>query len=85
MRQHLNKLEFHSLTHSQTNKQTLSFVQNRLGQDQSGKVRKGQDRSGQRFLGILRDFRGFQYLADFEGFQGILRNFKGFKGILRDF
>ena len=26
MRQHLNKLEFHSLTHSQIDRHTLSFV-----------------------------------------------------------
>ena len=34
-------------TDLQTNKQTLSFVQNILGQDQSEQVRTGQDRSGQ--------------------------------------
>ena len=47
MRQHLNKLEIHSLTHRLTHSQTLSFVQKRLGQDRSGLVGTGQDRSGQ--------------------------------------
>ena len=51
MRQHLNKLEIHTLTHSQTHRQTLSFVQNRLGQDQSEQVRIGQEK-GFKNLGI---------------------------------
>ena len=46
-------------TNRQTDKQTLSFVQNRSGQDQSGKVKKGQDRSGQVRTEIFRDFEGF--------------------------
>ena len=58
MRQHLNKLEIHR----HTDKQTLSFVQNRLGQDQSGTVRTGQDRSVQVRTGDLRIY-GFRYLG----------------------
>ena len=53
MRQHLNKLEIHRHTDKHTNRQTLSFVQNNLGQDQSGTVRTGQDRPGQ--VGTGRD------------------------------
>ena len=55
MRQYLNKLEIHRQIHIQT----LSFVQNSLGQDQSGQVRTGQDRDFRGFLGILRYFEGF--------------------------
>ena len=51
MRQHLNNCEIHKQTNKQTHSHILSFVQNRLGQEQSGQVRTGQDR-GFKDLGI---------------------------------
>ena len=59
MRQHLNNCEIHKQTNKQTHSQTLSFVQNRTGQDKSGQGIKGIFRDFKGFLGILKDFKGF--------------------------
>ena len=77
MRQHLNKLEFHSLTHKQTNRHIALF---RKGKDLTskdrgfryGKYYKSHAHRGLRDLGIkgFRDFgiMGFREPEDFLGF-----------------
>ena len=53
MRQHLNNCKIHRLTDTLTDSQTLSIVQNRLGKDQSGQIRKAKDRSEQGIYGFM--------------------------------